>query len=1845
MSTTETLQTTPDPFNVELGNNDQGDGVVGDGVVGDGVVGDDRNTEYNDIKIEGEGVTFTYNEDERNEETGHSGVELDIDLSEFEVFEAMTAELLESENADGNDDMAMYGPDPEAKPKDNFMIESRAEEINTVSLGDAIRVGELDYVVVGGSVSDTVKGDEEANIAGKLYEKNSDELTCSGTKRETTIHGKMDIASSYEDNIMLGGTMNEIWTGPSMVVAAMSDDLMAGIGVRATMGLDLWLSMLNAMEERPASAAADGMLLEVAATHFEREPGTSQYAVGILTWSGTTITTTRSGFRQLMRVAIGVRNLLPGAASGGSETPPPSPPSGPGMGNALLLAGLVGVGASLSRGIFRIGMTANRLADAARLSDTAADAARMAQAAADSISLGEDVTLLRHSADAAAQLEELKAADNAKMADDLSKQASEFIARANDMEEADPERARALRKAAESLVDAQSDVKNGIDPRRALIRQSEILENLGLADEAQKLRAHALAYGTMVDNVKHIDAALKENLKELRKSWSNDAKGIRGDAAALADSDPEKYEKMNEAATALDAAAKKVKNNQDPRVELLAKADELDQAGEAELAAQLRHAADQYSQTVRNAVGGPVQPNLLFYDPTVEGYGGVGENRVNEALNEPGYSQANATGRTGNDVAGVYKPPELPEEGVANVTEQAVDDARYWRSDALHHKWRAGDDTLDAGTREVAGEMFTQLTVAHEAVSEGADPRPGLLAAADRLQSYGHIAEATELRDYADEFTVNLAKYTDANGGVQPRGVLDKGLRVAEGLIGTGDGLDEIRYSSDLGEGGGKTVTGVGSSTDVQSNYDEWIANERLRIDNGVGDSGHKMDAAKLPEGFDREQALTDINRTITAVETNFADDINQRLDQGIETLEREIEVFRRGSETATDPAEIARYKMRVEQKTGRLEAYKAAKEAVEAGENPYLAIRKHYAEYHYTTNGMFNQNFTNAKANGMRDSLTEMKRWLGPDDLDWEAHKAQLDMINIAKAEIEAGRDPAYAMDAVIQTLPKSTEAKPSSARKSAQEAADNINSQWDINWAGADVGRVDLETINAAGGNLWKGRPPPLVPGTEVENIAGVSDDLVGIAPAHYDAGVVTADDGIASHVYDHLEPPMSWPRDPDLNSARASVQMQSDEIIAAGDEIAALRASAGDTPLGGSATAIDTPINSADIAHGDGVQWPGPQALDDPDAPTAGQTTQGEYRDVVVNQPDNINVDDGPVRAVSDPPDSQAVVSAIPDVNMNPDGSYVQGKRKTTRTANRWKKWFQAAGESDLNDEAVRRLHDSLTQAGEQDWLNDMANKTDTAPSWLSTRQHMRDELTRLRRESNWRGTIAYGDALKDMRDELVAQLPELAGLSEEAAQGAPDARKAYEALSKAADEAAESGDWARFKKITEFLEGFDARSRLKLAAIGEEVQNADQIADLRRTNRLNDQIDAEKLSTAIDENLDDAQDELAQTMERMGVGEATQEQVQEAGNKAAYWQTAKDLVNKGEDPLVESSNTIAYLQATNQHDEAAINLRLQATLEAMISNPDYHKQVDAFSYPTGAGLRPDLSASPGAESGRYSKGVLNEIDMRQFISARASTEGAGAAGVDAMSYEDGVSMITRAAGDADIVAAPMPRPTWKGDTTQGILKIGPQQEPMPQWGGRNVSHTFTQEEADLMRQIQIRRANTVWGQDSAGTAVTPTRKKATKISFGKNESREYVSTDHSVAIGVGDMYHVRTSQFDSWTPTRQAGTRMVSNVGDFPFSLRDRIVTTLMQGKAASAEDVASLHDELRDMAKGAGLHDGNYSTTASPKEWLKMRMAARDLRVSHPHLALGAAYQANLDTKTIGKLLDLLDAGH
>ena len=1829
MPTTQTQTTTPDPFDTEVGDTDQDNTLPGE----------DDNVEYDDIKVKGESVIFTYNEDDRDEETGQNGVEIDIDLAEFRVFEAMTAELVESEGGDGNDDIAVYGPDPEVKPKDDFMIESRAEEINTVSLGDSVRTGELDYVVVGGSVSDAVKGDENAHISGKLYEKNSSELTCSATKRETTIHGKMDVTSSYEDNIMLGGTMTETWTGASMIVAAMSDDLMAGIGARATMGLDLWLSMLNAMEERPASAAADGILLEAAATHFEREPATSVYAVGILSWSGTTITTTRSGFRQLMRVAIGVRNLLPGAAGGGSESPPPSPPAGPSMGTALLLAGIVGVGASLSRGIFRIGMTANRIADAARLSDGAADAARMAQAAADSLSLGEDVTALRHSADAAAQLEDLKAMDNAKMADDLSTQAAEFIARANDMEEADPGRAQALRKASEALIDAQSDVKLGKDPRRALIRQSEILENLGLADEAQKLRMHALAYEAMADKVRHIDAAMKEDLKSLGKSWSHDATEVRGDATGLAGSNPEKHEKMNEAATALDAAAKKVKNNQDPRLELLAKADELDEAGEAELAARLRRAADQYSQTVRNAVGGPVQPSMLLYDPTVEGYSAVGDNEVNGALDEPGYTQTSATGTTTSGVEAADNPPAVPNRGKTDVSKQAVDDIYSWRTQAGWWEMQATDNTLDAARRDVAGEMVVQTMVAHKAVREGADPRPGLITAASRLEGYGYVDEAMELREYANDFTRNVQKYTTENGGVAPRGILDKSLRDAEALGGAEAGLEEIKYSADMGEGAGETTSGVGSFTDAQSSYDEWIAHEQLRIDNGVGDSGHKMDAAKLPEGFDREGAISDIDSAIASIETEFATEVNQLVDQRIEFYETQIRVYQRRLDRATDPAEIAQYTKILDEKHGRLEGYKAAKEAAEAGENPYLAIRKHYAEYLSATGGVYNHQVTNAKANAMHATMREMKGWMGPNDLDWEAHKAQLDMIKIAKKEIEAGRDPAYAMDAVMQTLPEG-----SSARSGAQSAADNINSQWDVAWTGADVTRIDLDAIKGASGNRWKGRPAPLVPGAQVENIAGVSDEVVGIGPSHYDAGVGTTEEAIANHVYATLEPPLNWPADPDLIDARASVQLQSDEIIAAGDEIAAARAGAVDPPVTAGAEAIVTPLNKGDIAQGNGVQWPGPQALDGPDALTAGQTTQGKYRDVMLNTVDSINVDDGPVRAIADPPDSQAVVSAIPDVNMNPDGSYVQGKKKT-RTANRWRKWFQGAGESDLSEESVKHLHDSLAQAGEQDWLDDMAIRTGQPPSWLSTRQHMRDELTRLRRESNWRGTIAYGDALKGMRDELVAKLPELTGLSEEAAQGAPDARKAYEALSRAASEAAESGDWARFKKITEFLEGFDTRSRMKLETVAKEVQSADEIADLRGTKMLNDEIDGQKLSTAIEENLGEAEQELAQSIERMRMGEATQEQVQEASSKAAYWQTAKDLVNKGEDPLVESSNTIAYLHATNQHDEATTYLRMQATIEAMMSNPDYHKQVDAFSYPTGAALRPDLASAPAEHSATYNKGVLNEIDMRQFISARASTDKATAAGMDAVSYEDAVSMIAREAGDADIVDAPMAKPVWEGDAPPGILKIGPEPKPIPGVEGTKWSDTFTDEDIEMVREIQLKRANRRWGQESAGYAVTPTRKKATKISFGEIETRVYASTDPSSAAGVPDMYHVRTSQFDSWTPTRQAGTRVASHAGDFPFSLRDKIVTTLMQGKAARAEDVANLHDEMLNMAKGASFRDGSYSTTASPKEWLKMRMAARDLRVSHPHLALGAAYQANLDPKTIGKLLDLLDAGH
>ena len=440
----------------------------------------------------GTGQSIELSLDSENDQVN---VTLDFDLSEFEVF------------ADGNpfsseplpeDDLALFGPEPSPAPQDGYMLETRVESMNILSLGNAVRRGELDTVQIGKAkgIVDIVSGTETATVGGKIREHNGHGLNYVASRVESTIGGRMSITSRFEDSIMLGGAMTDTWVGATMIGAGMSDDLCAGAGVRVTAPVDLWLNMLTGMEERPGTVAADGVFVEACGTLLEREYGPSVYAVGTGTWTGTTYLTTKSGFRPLMRVAMGVRNLVPGAGAASEEQAPPSPPPAAAAGGAVAGAGLVMGGANMARAGLNVGLAGDGMFDAMRAGSAVADA-----------SGAHNIADLRRAADTATQLEDLRTgaanADPQALAGFLA-QCDDDIAEvrllAKQAEDAgDSADAQDLNQLADLLENARSMAFRGEDPRPELLKYAAELDELGLPDDARVLRAQAEAYGDAVD--------------------------------------------------------------------------------------------------------------------------------------------------------------------------------------------------------------------------------------------------------------------------------------------------------------------------------------------------------------------------------------------------------------------------------------------------------------------------------------------------------------------------------------------------------------------------------------------------------------------------------------------------------------------------------------------------------------------------------------------------------------------------------------------------------------------------------------------------------------------------------------------------------------------------------------------------------------------------------------------------------------------------------------------------------------------------------------------------------------------------------------------------------------------------------------------------------------------------------------------------------------------------------------------------------------------------------------------------------------------------------------------------
>ena len=221
---------------------------------------------------------------------------------------------------------------------DAFALEMRAETIEQLAGGDALRRGVSERIEAGRSQTnaDLVAGRDRVRVHATLHEHTGHGLAEVAAHLHTTVDGTLDVHAGNEDTVLLAGHMRDLWDGGTAIVAAMTDDTAAGGGIRVTTPLDLWVHGLMGVEERIGTCTADAVLTESSATHYEREYGPGVHAAGLAVYTGSLYQSSRSTFRPLMRVSSGVRNLIAGGDGGGAggdagagDAPGASPPPVP----------------------------------------------------------------------------------------------------------------------------------------------------------------------------------------------------------------------------------------------------------------------------------------------------------------------------------------------------------------------------------------------------------------------------------------------------------------------------------------------------------------------------------------------------------------------------------------------------------------------------------------------------------------------------------------------------------------------------------------------------------------------------------------------------------------------------------------------------------------------------------------------------------------------------------------------------------------------------------------------------------------------------------------------------------------------------------------------------------------------------------------------------------------------------------------------------------------------------------------------------------------------------------------------------------------------------------------------------------------------------------------------------------------------------------------------------------------------------------------------------------------------------------------------------------------------------
>ena len=259
------------------------------------------------------------------------------------------------------------------------LSQRRAAHIVERSGGDRIRRGHADRLEVGSEgLFERTEGTRTLRVGGTLSETTGGTHTTGAKRVERTVRGHARI-KGRTDNIILGGGMSEVHAGAEVVLAGMSDDLVIGAGARVTALFDLWVAGLHGVEEKLATANADGAFVDTARTLFEREYGTGVHHAACASFSGAVYATQATGFRKYMKVASGVRNLSSGGGGGGgdegaSASGPSTAASSPGSGSG---SGLLGSAQTPSPSVAGVDSAdVGRLAGEAQAGEDAATYAR-----------------------------------------------------------------------------------------------------------------------------------------------------------------------------------------------------------------------------------------------------------------------------------------------------------------------------------------------------------------------------------------------------------------------------------------------------------------------------------------------------------------------------------------------------------------------------------------------------------------------------------------------------------------------------------------------------------------------------------------------------------------------------------------------------------------------------------------------------------------------------------------------------------------------------------------------------------------------------------------------------------------------------------------------------------------------------------------------------------------------------------------------------------------------------------------------------------------------------------------------------------------------------------------------------------------------------------------------------------------------------------------------------------------------------------------------------------------------------------------------------------------------------